>query len=264
MPGAGVGFMNYRGKRIVNGKVRRKLRTGKPAAKLGPKVASSVRQIAKEVIRAQAEHKYVGAIIENNVVHNGAIGSGDVFPVIPQIAQGTASNQRSGDSIRPTGLYVDAALSFNDYGQGFVDVPLRVFCWILQYKGIKSSSLISGVPIQDLLENGAGSTTSFDGTTLASFYPIDKANFDVLGARSFRISDMTQENSKCLTKRVSFKVSLPATLMYDAGASVTPNYPTNAAPFMVVGWCRDDGVPASSTQVYLKVNSYAKLYYTDM
>lgn len=267
MPGAGSGFLQYTRragvptyKKVIKGKVHnvRKLRT----VAVGKTAAKTVAAIAKQVVQSQAEKKFIGGIIENTVSHNASITSGDMYPVLPPIAQGTSSNQRTGDKVTPTGMYVDAAISFNDYGEGYIGVPLRVFAWVLQSKSVKSYSNLGSVPIQNLMDGGSG-PTSFDGSTMNSLLPVNKEEFDILGAREFRISDMTAENSKCLSKRISLKINTPAKLHFDP-ASSTPNYATNFAPFMVVGWCRDDGVTPSSLDVYLKVTSWCRLYYTDL
>lgn len=222
--------------------------------------AAAVKQIVKRELDRRIEDKFVGGIVENNVSHNASITAGDIYPVLPPLGPGTAYNQRTGDKVRPKSLYVDAAISFNDYGQGYVSEPLTVKVWILQHKGTRTYPL-GTVPILNVLDAGAGSTT-WDGSTMNSLFPINKDEFQILGQRTFTICDHTAEEGVNEFKRIQIKVrGVPKTLHYDSVAA--PNYPSNFAPFMVVGWCRNDGVTPSDLQTYIKVNAWCRLTYED-
>lgn len=214
----------------------------------------------KRELDRRVEDKFSGGIIENNVAHNASITAGDMYPVLPVVAPGTAYNQRTGDKIRPKSLVVDAAISFNDYGQGYQSEPLYVKVWVLQHKGTRTYPL-GTVPILNLLDAGNGST-SWNGSTMNSLFPINKDEFQVLGQRTFTLSDHTQEEGMHMAKRIQIKVrGVPKTLHYDSVAA--PNYPSNFAPFMVIGWARSDGVTPSDLDVALKVNSWCRLTYED-
>lgn len=223
-------------------------------------VEAAVKQMVKRELDRRIEDKFSGGIVENSNAHNASISAADMYPVLPVVAPGTAYNQRTGDKIRPKSLIVDAAISFNDYGQGYAPEPMYVKVWILQHKGQRSYPLGS-VPINSLLDAGAGST-SWDGSTMNSLFPVNKDEFQVLGQRTFTIMDHTAEEGVHESKRIQIKVrGVPKTLTYDSAGA--PNYPTNFAPFMVVGWARSDGTTPLFTDVALKVTSWTRLTYED-
>ena len=197
-----------------------------------------MKAIVKRELDRRIEDKVAGGIVENNVSHNASITMGDMYPVLPPVPPGTAYNQRTGDKVRPKSLIFDASISFNDYGQGYVPEPLYVKVWVLQHKGTRTYPL-GNVPILNLLDAGAGSTL-WDGSTMNSLFPVNKDEFQVLGQRTFMLCDHTAEEGVHMAKRIQIKVrGLPKTLYYDSAGA--PNYPTNFAPFVVLGWARSDG-----------------------
>lgn len=214
----------------------------------------------KRELDRRIEDKFAGGIVEPSIAHNASITGGDAYPVLPAVPPGTAYNQRTGDKIRPKSLVVDAAISFNDYGQGYAPEPMLVKVWILQHRGTRTYP-VGAVPLTNLLDGGAGST-SWDGSTMNSLLPINKDEFMVLGQRTFTIMDHTAEEGAHETKRIQIKVrGVPKTLHYDSVAA--PNYPSNFAPFMVVGWCRNDGTTPLPTDIALRCTSWCRLTYED-
>lgn len=245
-------------------KTYRDPKTGKKIATIKAMVpketAAQVKQIVKRELDRRIEDKFAGGIVENAVAHNASITAGDMYPVLPAVPPGTAYNQRTGDKIRPKSLLVDAAISFNDYGQGYASEPMTVKVWVLQHKGTRTYPLGS-VPILNLLDGGAGST-AWDGSTMNSLLPVNRDEFMVLGQRTFRIMDHTAEEGVHESKRIQIKVrGLPKTLHYDSVAA--PNYPSNFAPFIVVGWARDDGTIPGNLDAALRVTSWCRLTYED-
>lgn len=197
-------------------------------------------------------------MIENGVAHNAAIGTADEYPILPAISQGQGYNQRIGNRMNPTSLIVNGAVTFNDYGEGFVGVPLRVVVMVLQAKQVRDTNLLPTPTISQLLDNGTGGT-SWDGSTVNSFFPVNTEEFTVLAKRTFKLSDITQENAKCMSQRYTMRIKCPKQLMYEG----TGNYPTNFAPFIVLGWARDDAVTPTIGQVYVKHTCTSRLTYTD-
>lgn len=192
------------------------------------------------------------------MAHNAAIGTGDEYPLLPAITQGQGYNQRIGNRIQPTSLIVDGAVTFNDYGEGFIGVPLRVIVMVLQSKSVKDTNLLPDPNISTLMDNGTGGAP-WDGSTTNSFFPVNTEEFTVLAKRTFKLSDVTAENSVCMSKRYKMSIKCPKQLMYEG----TGNYPTNFAPFIVLGWCRDDAVTPTIGQVYVKHTCSSRLTYTD-
>jgi len=223
------------------------------------KLARAVAPVVKAIVRRQEEHKFAGTTLENAVSHNASITSGDLVPILPLISNGTGYNQRVGDKIRPTSLVVDGCVSFNDYGEGFVGTPLSVLILCLQAKRIRDPTLIpSQIPINILLDNGQGNT-SWDGSTLNSMYPINKDEFEVLGAVRIKLTDTSAENTKGMSARYSMKLKTPAVLNFAPGSSSVSNF----APFFCLGWSRDDGTTPTALQTWVINTATARLHYTD-
>lgn len=238
-------------------RVSLRLRTVRPRVRKA-KYSMSLLKSVKAILGRQSEKKMAGLTVENTLGHNASITSADCYSIVPPITQGVGYNQRIGDKIKPTSLTVEGSVAFNDYGQGFIDTPLHVVVFILQAKKIRDPTMIPSVNINALLDNGQGAT-NWDGSTLHSMYPINRDEFDVLGAKVIKIGDTTAENPKCMTKRYSMKVKTPSNLVYDQGVSTQNNF----APFVVLGWCRDDGVPTLATDLWIKHTCVSRLYYTD-
>lgn len=236
-----------------------KTKSKQPARGRGrkPRVGKALTKAIKAVVQRTEEKKFCGRSIEVAVSHNAAITSADLYPVLPFMTQGPGYNQRNGDKVRPTSLIIDGAVSFNDYGQG-VHVPLTCVVMCLQARKIRDPNQISTAPINLLLDNGTGAT-SWDGSTLNSLYPINHDEFEVLASRRFRIGNNSVENPLSLSKRYRMKIRTPKVLMYDGGASVVNNF----APFLVLGWCRDDGTGTGPTDTWVIHTASARLTYTD-
>jgi len=193
-------------------------------------------------------------VIENAVSHNAAISNADVVVALPGIPQGASSGARVGDRVRPVRMVIRGATSIHDYGEGFLGVPLTVKVMCLQAKGIRDSNLVTAnADIPNLLDNGG--TTNWDGSTARSLFRINTDQFQVLASRTFKLGDTTAENTKCMSKRWRLNVKCPSTLSFNPGAL----YPSNFAPFFVLGWCRDDGTTPSIGQLWV-INTASVLF----
>lgn len=255
-PGSKVGATRAGYRRVVRVRFTKGSQVGKAVSGV---MYKKIAKVAKAVIKRQEEKKMAGLNVENAVAHNASITLGDCYSIIPTMTQGVGSNQRTGDKIRPTSLKLDGVISYNDIGQGYIGVPFHVVVFVLQAKRNRDAQQISTVtPISKLLDGGL-TPDSWDGTTQNSTYPINRDEFEILGARSFKIAGVTAENSRSLTARYSMNVKTPAVLDYTFGGST----PTNFAPFVVLGWCRDDGQTPSIGQTYVKHTCNSRLYYTD-
>lgn len=240
-------------KAIRRGKLRKVVRYTKPLP-----VAPAVKQYVKAVVKRTEEKKFAGMTVENGVAHNASITSGDIYNILPPIGQGTGYNQRVGEKIRPTAFTLDGTISFNDIGQGYIGVPLSVCVLVLRAKRINDATQITTAPVNVLLDNGQ-SPTNWDGSTLNSMYPVNKDEFEVLASYRCKVSDITQETSQSLSRRYHLSIKTPAVLDYGYATSTT----TNFAPFLVLGWSRDDATTPSLGQTWIKHTCTSRLYYTD-
>jgi len=236
-----------------------KTTTAKKRRATRPRASKALTAAVQKIVKRGEETKVQGYSIEDRVSHNAAISNADIAVVMgPGMTQGTTSQQRVGDKISPVSLVVSGATSLNDYGQGYIDVPITVKVMCLQAKGIKDSNLVTAnADIANLMENGG--TSNWDGSTLKSLWKVNTDDFQVLGSRTFKLGDATAENTKCMTHRWSMSIKCPKTLLYSPGSI----YPSNFAPFFVLGWCRDDGQTPTSTQVYIVNSANVRFSYKD-
>ena len=118
---------------------------------------------------------------------------------------------------------------------------------------------------------------SFDGTQFVAQYPVNTAEFRVIKHRSFRmvkgfgqpftapvntsagatdgvISPSTQY------VRIVQKIPVPKKLKYEANNSV---YPTNYAPFMCIGYTRNNADTRAVSNHFIKVLGQTQLSYKD-
>lgn len=249
-----IGF--WKGSTTKKRSVRRAVSRMKPATK------TAIRAIAKQVIRKEAEDKFVGGIVENSYTHNGQISNADIYPLLPPVAQGTDYNQRIGHKIRPKYLEYRVRVALNESAD--LTTPYHIDLWCLTSKRIKSYNVPGGlgggaIDMNQLLDGGAGTNAAFDATTMNALLPINKEEFNVLAHRSFKLTTSTAENHKGTSYReMRIRLKCPVTLTYD-----TTNFAENFAPFTVLGWSRDDGIQPSVLSTHVTVTSWSILYYED-
>lgn len=207
---------------------------------------------------------------------SGITGTGEIYYALPPLRQGVDNWQRLGNKVSPKKLTVtlDFSATIHDTTRA-VDKTVHVF--LLTSKSVKDLDNYSAIPITQLLEDGQGGTTSFNGTTASSFYPVNKDSFTVLKHTSFRLvkgfglpTDSTVNTSVAVTdsvispsasyRRIKMNVKCPKTLLYE---DHNKNYPTNFAPFFVIGYVNNNPVTAASNGVDLMVLGYNELYYKD-
>lgn len=197
------------------------------------------------MIGKEAENKSRGFIVENTVLHNAPISDADVVPIVQSIPEGTASNQRLGDRIKPKSLKVRGVIGLNpDYNPN--NKPMIVTVMILQAKDKKTNSQIApgvGAGTAYLLKPNIGGTeqVAWDGTTQRSTYPLNTEKFKVYYQKQFRLAPGSLTAGTREFDHFKWKYTftdLPASLTFDDANGDDPN---NFAPFLVIGWCYTDG-----------------------
>jgi hypothetical protein len=262
-------------------KVRR-TRTGKTTATAG----KTLKQAIQKVIKGESETKYRATAIRNlstgatlanfTAFSSGITGVAEMYAAIPQVSQGVDEHQRIGDSISPTSCVVHMDFTSPTFGNNnSIDKTIHVF--LLQCISVKDLDNYSAVPITSLLDDGNGGNTSFNGTPLNAMMPINKKNFTILKHKKFRLvkgfgkpcgssgTDPAGLTDSTITpaasyKHVALKVKLPKKLKYSAHGSL---YPTNAAPFIVVGWHNNWQVDTASNVIDLYINGRVEMRYKD-
>lgn len=185
----------------------------------------------------------------------------EFFVVIPPTVQGVDSFTRLANEISPSRCKVYLRLSLNQLiatsTTCAVDITVHVF--LLSSKSIKDYVFITGMDARELLRVGDGSNVAFDGTTYTAAYPVNTDAYTVHSHKTVRmiknfgqqgITEVATTAAGATTQPITvnptyfrsltFNVPLPKTLKYEDRTKV---YPTNAAPFLAIGWCYSGSGP---------------------
>lgn len=261
----GIGFMNYTrrpGTTATRGGYRKRLRVrftrGNPVGKVIGTSYKKIARVVKAVVRRDEETKSLGLTVESGVTHNAIMSNADIQPLLAGMVQGNLSGQRVGDKVKPVSLKVKGCVSYYDRGQTVLSpMVVKVFC--LQWKGLKDGSSGFGtVPMNTLMDQG-GSVGQWDGSTIRALWSINKEAFQILGTRTIKISDTDVENHKAQTGHYEMTIKCPATFTYNTGSL----YPSNFAPFFVLGWYYEDGSTPAAADVNVVNTTHSILYYKD-
>lgn len=217
------------------------------------------------MIGKDAENKERGFILEQNVVHNAPITDADVIPIVGSIPEGTGSNERLGDRVKPKSLMVRGIISTNpDYNPN--NKPMIVSIFVLGCKDKKTNALVqAGAGMADLLKPNVGGTEQvpFDGSTLATTYPINDGKFRVYHHEQRLLAPGSAgagtREYEAIRWSYWFK-DLPAALTYDEATGDDAN---NFAPFVVIGYSYADGTVGEVLQTRVITNTFSQLRYED-
>lgn len=270
---------------------RRPRRSSRPSSKAaGAKSRGGTSRLAKlvrAIVNKGSETKYVATAIQKlsdsakpldvfTAFSSGITGVGEIYGALPKVAQGVDEHERIGDQINPTSCTVHLDITAPNFGQNqSIDRTVHVF--LLNCTSVKDLANYSAIPITALLDNGQGANTSFNGTPYHALMPVNKKNFSVLRHLKFRLvkgfgktngssaTDPAGLTDSCISpsssyKHITMNVKLPKTLKYSAHGQ---QYPTNAAPFIVIGWTSNWGLDAASNVVDLQVMGRVEMRYKD-
>ncbi|UBZ25021.1 capsid protein [Chicken proventriculitis-associated circular virus 8] len=201
---------------------------------------------------------------------SGITSTNEVYNLIPAVTQGSDDHQRDGNVIQPISLLTKVNLAL------FTSSSMSIYCdvYFCTSKNVKDYELTGQIPTGELLNKGDGTNVAYDGTSYTAMYPINKAEFTVIahkryllqkGANDPNVALSTGSPSSTDTFRhfasFSQKIPLPNKLLYENN---TKRYPTNAFPFMMVGFVGSDAngnnAPASAR---VQVQAQSHLHYKD-
>lgn len=233
----------------------------------------------KALVRAPAERKYVSeTLLGNGVASNlgtwtdfsTAITSvGEIYYCLPRTLQGTDECNRIGNSISPTSCRVKLDITTEPSTNDSFDYTVHVF--FMTCPQVKSMNNYTAIPILTMMAKGDGTNVPFDGTQIVAQYPINTAEFKVIKHRKFRLmkgfgqavspAALDAVNSQTSQYyQINQRIPLPKKLKYEANNSV---YPTNAAPFMVIGWTRNNADAGAVSNKFIKVLGQVQMSYRD-
>lgn len=156
-------------------------------SKIKSKIPLQLKSYIRKSIESTREKKVVVAAAVQNV--NVAIANTPVgVNLVPRISQGTAQNQRIGNEIKCSSVYIRGTvnvLPFNNLTNP-ASSPIAVKIWICRYKTVNTNSLLQTNIDTAFFENNAGSTT-FSGNLIdMSLYPNLDA-WEVLQTKQFKV-----------------------------------------------------------------------------
>lgn len=230
--------------------------------------------MAKKVISDQLEDKYETRLLQSSGyprLYDAGITS--VFPLMPVISQGLESNNRIGDKIRPRRMRVDFTVSANyDLSSSLVT---NVRLMVLNDKSIKDTLALPtiagtqpGTPITTELLQYASTLAGYTATPTDDTARINYERYSVIkdvhrevlkgyGAGpnvvvNGLIGNQTFVGSQ-ITHKFSVYIPTPRVLKYSAA---TDTYPTNFAPFFVLGYTNPGGFTGNTPDNWLTQRIY--------
>lgn len=202
-------------------------------------------------------------------------GIGEIYAAIPRVNQGNDDHERVGNQLTAKRVTVKLDVSakvWNDNGSR--DRTVHVF--LLTSKSVKSLDNYSAIPIGQLLDKGDGTKVGFDGTCFTAQYPVNLSEFTVLKHKAMRmVTGFGQANSTTSATvvttdgvispshqyaHISMNVKVPKKFKYDRA---TQTYPTNTAPFIVIGFTNNNTYQANAPLDYVQVLGQVQMKYTD-
>lgn len=253
-----------------------------------PKKVKAAKKLAAKPVFAKAVKKIVSSMAEDKeayhspdesqlVYFNSLISqTGDILRVMPNMTTGNEENQRSGDEITAKSLKIKGYVRFTPVQTAgdvkFSQVGVRLMC--VSLKKATSWDLVSASasPLLSLLRRG-GTTVGFSGQISDLFNPINTDLFTVHGNKVFY---MTQNNNSFATnvgywstdikdqiKFFNFDVKLKnKKLKYDDDTN-SGLLPTNAAPFLLVGYVYLNGTVGDTVPTNLGLHYQSILRFED-
>lgn len=266
-----------KGRAKARGKGTRKARGGRRRPLTKP-TAKAVARIAKTVFNRNTETKYIAQdmlpVSEGGAATKEIYGdtypgaNAQVFPVMPDVAEGTETTEytRDGVKIQPRGLQADLMLFFNNLrrdvgGSSWIDQcswDLNVHIWYGYCRKYKQTADIianSVLIAENLLDEGNGATRRFAGTPLEEQFKLNKEYMIGMKHKVVRMyrplgtqndatttGGLTSYWPQTISKMVKLKFKTPANLLFNESNTQPENY----APFVIVGYCHNDNTQAAN------------------
>lgn len=257
-----------------------------------PSTRKAVAAIAKRVLNSSSETKYIAVNQDAIAIYGDTYpggGSAQVYPCIPDVAQGDESLMRTGNKLSPKRHVTQLQFTFNDDPQidvGGVNTPASKAGWDInvhvwygfcrRYKNVADVNANNVTMLGELLDVGNGSQSRFTGLMSDELFEVNKEFFNLRhkvvrlykNAGLDNLLDTTAPSlstPEILSARMSLVWNPPKTLMYKDESAVIPE---NYAPFIIVGYVHNDGTQASDqantgpTTNVLQVSA-VKMWHTD-
>lgn len=251
------------------GSTTRARRPARSVKSLAPRARKAVAKIANRVFNRRTETKYTAQTLSEQPIDiYGATlptnGLAQLYDCLPGVSTGDEEFHRTGVKIQPTKHSVDLDIRFNESKLSTIpaakmsslawDIQVHVwYGYARRFRGVQEVLAAADTILGQQMEDGQGNVLPWLGTAYADFNRINKETL-VLKHKSFRMfrplgsqntADTTQQTyfPQVIRKRMTLSFKPPKTLLYNDNVDIPDNY----APFVIIGYCHNDGTNASST-----------------
>lgn len=264
---------SYKSKRRYSKKSKRSF---KPV-KLHARTKATIEKLIGKHIETKQAYTSTGNTL---IMFNSGIDSnGDIRSVLPGIAQGSGDATRDGSQITAKSLNIKGymKLAVNDVPDSTTWPNVMVRMMVVSLKTHSNWTQVStqGSSLGTLLRKGA-TTTGFTGAISDLYAPINNEVFTVHYDRKFNLSQTfinaigasvpSQYVPQDLSKTIRFfNINVRCknkVLKYDP-TYTDSLYPTNFAPFLILGYCNMDGSQIDTVTTKIGLQYDAVLNYED-
>lgn len=245
--------------------VRRPAKKSTVRKRTTKKRVNTIKKIAKQVIRQQAEHKICSDAVTATNFNSGITSTSEMYPAYPPMFRGQTQNARNGDDVRAKALILRGRIRISNTSTA--PQPKQVFLYVLEDKVQRDNNAVTTF---QFLNDGDGGMTNFDGSVLNSLLPVYVDRFRVIAKKTFRLTQDYMPGS-VQTNRVDlasksyayFNIKIPLKgkeLRYDNSGSY--GYPENSNIVYCLGYVNQDGaIDVALQDVELQMQKM--LYYMD-
>jgi len=250
------------------------------AAKRAPKTKTAQVALIKSVIARESETKFRSEIVSDRVTHNSQIGFADIINCLPKLVQDQGEGaiyERLGRkvSVRACKFHIDVAMADVERSNNII-----VHMWVLKNRQINDLARLdsTNTPLSRLLMLGSTAQyQAYNGYAQDSMLPVNSAQFTVLHHKKFflgkntgTLQDSTTAGNQpsftqALQRRFVFNLKCPKTFTYeqDNNSPRTIYYPSNFAPFCVIGYQHVSNGDPDYVNQDITVTARANLWFDD-
>jgi len=268
------------GPRLPNGAFSRRGRKAGGKKTLAPATAKAVTAIAKKVIANAEETKFRSEIVSDRVTHNSQIGFTDIINCLPKLVQDQGEGaiyERLGRKVSVRGCHFHIDIGMADVTRSN---NIIVHMWILENRSISYYPRLdsTNTDLGKLLMLGsAAQYQGYNGYAQDAMLPVNTSQFRVLKHKKFflgkntgTLQDSTTAGNQpsfthALNKKFMFKLKAPKVFTYeqDNNSPRTIYYPSNFAPFCVIGYQHVSNSDPDYTNQDITVTARANLWFDD-
>lgn len=240
----------------------------------------AITALVKSVIAREDETKFRSEIVADRVTSNSQIAFADLIKCLPGVFQDQGEGaiyERLGRKLTVRGCHFHIDIGMADVTRSN---NIIVHLWILENRFVKNFAVLDSgnTPLAgNLLMLGSSALyQGYNGYAQDAMLPVNSANYKVLKHRSFvlgkntgTLQDSTTSGNQpgwtTLRKKFMFKLKAPKVFTYeqDAGTPRTIKYPSNYAPFCVVGYQHVSNTDPDYANQDITITARANLWFDD-